>query len=158
MKYTLIKADNVHGLINKINKAKGVVIVEGGSDKINRAALENKKVDILLGPERGRKKDHTHYRNSGLNQVLCKLANKNNIAIGFDFNDVLYAKERYNLERYIILGRMMQNVRFCRKYKVKMYVFDFLNERNKEELRSFCFVIGMTPGEAKEAVSLKLNT
>ena len=156
MKYTLIKADSIDKLVKKVNKASGVVIVEGGNDKINRAALENKKVNILLGPEKGKKRDHTHYRNSGLNQVLCKLANKNNIAIGFDFNDVLYAKERYKLERYIILGRMMQNVRFCRKYKVKMYVFDFSNERNKEELRSFCFVIGMTPGEAKEAVSLNL--
>ena len=50
---------------------------------------------------------------------------------------------------------MMQNVILCRKYKVKMLIFDLTNERSKEELRSFGLVLGMTPGEAKEAVNFK---
>lgn len=150
MKYTLIKTDNVDELVKKINKAKSPVIVIGGSDRINRAALENKNVDVLLGPEKGREKDFTHYRNSGLNQVLCKLAKKNNIAIGFDFNDVLNVREKYK-----ILGRMMQNVKLCRKYKVKMLIFDFKEERSKKELRSFGISLGMTPGEVNKAVNFK---
>lgn len=150
MKYKIIKTDNVKDLIKQINKAKGLIIVEGCNDKINRAALENKKVDVLLGLEKGRKRDFTHYRNSGLNQVLCKLAKKNNIAIGFDFNDVLNSKERAK-----VMGRMMQNVRLCRKYKVKMLIFDFTGERSKQELRSFGLVLGMSPLEAKKGVSFK---
>ncbi len=146
----MIKAKNVDELVRKINKTEGLVIVEGGNDKINRAALENKKVDVLLGPEKGRDRDFTHYRNSGLNQVLCKLAKKNNIAIGFDFNDILVSMEKGK-----ILGRMMQNVKLCRKYKVKMLIFDFKEERSKEELRSFGISLGMTPGESKKAVSFK---
>lgn len=146
----MIKAKNVNELVKEINKAKGLVIVEGGDDKINRAVLENKKVDILLSPEKEKERDFTHYRNSGLNQVLCRLAKKNDIAIGFNLNDVLNAKEKYN-----ILGRMMQNVRLCRKYKVKMVIIDFKEERSKEELRSFGISLGMTPGESKKAVSFK---
>ena len=112
--------------------------------------LENKKVNVLLSPEKNREKDFIHYRNSGLNQVLCNLAKRNGIAIGFDFNNVLNAQNKEE-----ILGRMMQNVRLCRKYKIRMLIFDLTNERSKEELRSFCVVLGMTPGEAKGAVNFK---
>ena len=58
-----------------------------------------------------------------------------------------------------ILGRMMQNVKICRKYKTKMIVFSFAE--NKKEMRdvkdliSFGRVIGMTPGEAKKSVEFK---
>lgn len=146
----MIKARNVDELVKKINKTEGLVVVEGGNDKINRAALENKKVDVLLGPEKGRDKDFTHYRNSGLNQVLCRLAKKNDIAIGFDFNDILDTNFKAK-----ILGRMMQNVKLCRKFKVKMVILDFKKERSKEELKSFGISLGMTPGEVKKAVSFK---
>ena len=64
-------------------------IVLGGNDKQNRAAVENKNLDILLSPEIIRGRDFMHSRDSGLNQVLCTLAYKNNIAIGFNFSDVL---------------------------------------------------------------------
>lgn len=150
MIYTLIKAKNGNDLIKEVNKAKGLIIVEGYSDSVNRIALENKNVNILLSPEKGRDRDFTHFRNSGLNQVLCNLAHKNGIAIGFDINEVLNAKDQAN-----VLGRMMQNIRLCRKYKVKMLIFDFSNERTKEELRSFGIVLGMTPGEANQAVNFK---
>ena len=41
----------------------GLVVVAGGNDEINRAALENKSIDILLGPEFSREKDFIHFRN-----------------------------------------------------------------------------------------------
>ena len=148
----MIKAKNVDELVNKINKTEGLVVVEGGNDKINRAALENKKVDILLGPEKNRDRDFTHYRNSGLNQVLCRLAKKNDIAIGFDFNDILDTNYKGK-----VLGRMMQNVKLCRKFKVKMIIVDFKEERSKEELKSFGISLGMTPGEVKKAVKLSFS-
>lgn len=151
MEHTIIKTDNGNELVKQVNKAKGLVIVEGAGDRINRLALENKKVNILLSPEKNTGKDFIHYRNSGLNQVLCNLANKNNIAIGFNFEDVLNSSDKAG-----VLGKMMQNVRLCRKYKVKMLIFDFSKERTKEELRSFGLVLGMTPGEANQAVSFKL--
>ena len=150
MEYTLIKTNNVNELISKINNAKDLVIVEGGSDTINRLALENKKVNVLLSPEKGREKDFIHYRNSGLNQVLCNLAHKNDIAIGFDFNNALNAQNKDE-----VLGRMMQNIRLCRKYKARMLILDLTDERSKEELKSFGIALGMTPGEVKKAVNFK---
>ncbi|MEK6934700.1 MAG: RNase P subunit p30 family protein [Nanoarchaeota archaeon] len=126
----------------------------GGNDNINRKIVENKNYDILLSPEKNRDKDFMHSRDSGLNQVLCKLAKKNDIAIGFNFNDVLISKNKW-----LILGKMMQNVRLCRKYKVKMIILS--GAKNKNELRaakdlsSFGNVLGMTPGEVKKALNFE---
>ena len=129
-------------------------IVEGGDDKKNRKVVEDKNVDILLSPEKTRDRDFMHSRNSGLNQVLCKLAKKNDIANGFDFNLVLNSKNRGE-----ILGRMMQNVGLCRKYKNKMVLLSGANNeldmRNPKDLVSFGIVLGMTPKEAKNALNFK---
>lgn len=114
-----------------IIKADSPIIIQGGDDKINRFVLENKKVDILLSPEKNNKKDSLFFRNSGLNQVLCKLAYKNNISIGFNFSDILNSDKE---ERAKILGRMFQNARLCKKYKVNMIFSTFA--KDKYELRS----------------------
>jgi ribonuclease P/MRP protein subunit RPP1 len=136
-KVIIIKT-TTNNLRKDIQNAKKPVIILGGDDKVNRLAVENKKVDILLSPERGKRKDHLFFRNSGLNQVLCKLAQKNNVAIGFNFSDILNAQDK---DRPKILARMAQNVKFCKKYKVKMVFSTFATEkyelRNKESLASF---------------------
>ena len=140
----------------KIYNFEDFNIVVGGSDNKNRKALSNKNTDILLSPEKTRKKDFIHSRNSGLNHVLCKLAKENNIAIGFSFNEILKSKERNKL-----IGRMMQNIKLCRKYKVKMIFASFA--KNKFEMRaakdllSFCRVLGMMPKEAKNALNQAEN-
>ena len=110
---------------------KDFMMIQGGDDKINRKAVENKKVDILLSPEKNNKKDLMFSRRSGLNQVLCKLAAKNGVAIGFNFSYLLNSSGR---ERAKIFGRMRQNLRLCKKYKVKMIFSSFA--RDKYELRS----------------------
>lgn len=152
IKIEIIKAASPLDLEKKINRSKQKIVVAEGSE-LNRLILENKKVDILTGAEKSKKSDFLHYRNSGLNQVLCKLANKNNIAIAFNFNDVLIAK---GTERARIMGRMMQNARLCRKYNVKMIIASFASNKfelkNANDLISFGTVIGMTPKEAKESL------
>ena len=114
--------------------------VTGGTDKKNRGLVENKSVDVLLSPEKGRTKDFMKFRNSGLNQVLCKLAYKNNIAIGFNFDDLLDCKDIISL-----FGKMMQNVMLCRKYKLKMFIFS--KDRSESDLKSLGVVLGMHPSE-----------
>ena len=151
MKYPIIRVKKVGELRNKTSEAEGLVVVEGGDDKINRACVENNKVDILLSPEKGRKDDSVYFRNSGLNHILCKLANKNQVAIGFNFDDLEESKDRE-----ILIGRIMQNIRLCRKYKVDMVFDSFGNKKaDVNNLISFARVLGMTPGEAKKALSFK---
>lgn len=119
-------------------------IIFGNNDETNRKAVESKSIDILMSPEKKRYKDFMKSRNSGLNQVLCKLAFQNKVAIGFNFNEVLLLKD---FERADLLGRMMFNVKLCNKYKVKMIVCNSIknNEeiRSESDLESFARVLGM---------------
>ena len=148
----LVKIINVpfKELRKEIQKSKEKIIVSGGDEKVNRLAVESKKVDILLSPELNSKKDSFFVRKSGLNQVLCKLAYENKVAIGFNFSEILNSKGK---ERSKILGRMVHNVKMCRKYKVKMIISTFAKDkyelRSLDALKSFGKVIGMSPDDVK---------
>ena len=97
-------------------------------------------------------------RDSGLNQTLCKLASKNKIVIGFNFSDVLNSN---GIERSNLLGKMMQNVKLCRKYKVKMIVGSFASRwqelRSERDLMAFGREIGIEKVNNKDAISFLKN-
>ncbi len=86
-----------------------------------REFFENKNVDFILEPENGTRPDFIHHRNSGLNQVLLKLCQKSSKrqakAIITTTSLLLNAKHPE-----VIFGRMQQNARWCKKYKVKYHV------------------------------------
>ena len=139
---------------SEIKYFKDLRIVEGGSEEKNRKAVEDKSIDILLSPERNAQNDKMASRNSGLNQVLCKLAYDNKIAIGFSFAELLNSKEKSK-----VIGRWAQNIRLCRKYKVKMVLASFANNkwemRSPKDLFSLALTLGMTGREATEALNFK---
>ena len=141
------KAKNINQ-IRKLNKELN--IVEGG--RLNREILTCKNIDILVSPEKNRGEDFLHHRNSGLNHILCNLAKKNKIAIAFSFNEVLKTN---GINRAKIIGRMRQNVKLCRKYKVDMIIASFAKDkyeiRSLSDLKSFARVIGMNSLEVKRA-------
>lgn len=118
----------------------------------DRFVLEKAHPDVLFGLEQ-QPKDFVHSRNSGLDQVLCTLAVKNKVAIGFDFGSVLRADD---VERSMLMGRMMQNIRLCRKYHVAMVLGSFAHAveemRAAHDLMSFGMSLGMHPQEAKESL------
>ena len=81
-----------------------------------RKLVESKKVKILVNPHVNIYRDTLHFRSGGLDPVLCNLAHKNEIMIGFSLDTVSNA---------VMLGRLRQNVMLCRKYKVKIQFFTF---------------------------------
>jgi hypothetical protein len=129
----------------------GLLAVCKGSEKA-RESIE-RAADMVFAVEDERK-DSLHYRRSGLNQVLCKFAKSKNVAIGLDFNSILTSRKSY---RALIMGRMMQNIVLCRKYKVKMVIASFAKTpyqmRSPQDIRAFFHVLGMQQGEAKQAFS-----
>ena len=84
----------------------------------SREAIE-RGANIVYGFELQETKEKTHHRSSGLNQVLCKLATRKKVRIGFSFSTILNSTGQ---KRAILLGRMMQNIRFCTKYKTPMKI------------------------------------
>ena len=96
----------------------------------SREAIE-RGADIVYGFELLEQKDHTHYRKSGLNQVLCKLAAQKNVKIGFAFSTILNTTGQ---KQAILLGRIMQNIKLCNKYKIKIHIVSFA--KDKYEMKS----------------------
>jgi len=126
--------------INKIKKTKNLIFIKG-SDK-NRFVIEKKMADVLFSLEEQNREDFIHHRASGLNHVLCGLASKNKVVIGFSFNMLLKNKKKL----YVILGRLMQNIWLCRKYKIKTLIGSFAEKpfemRAAKDLTSLFFILG----------------
>lgn len=123
-------------------------IVNGGSLDVNRSAVENKNVDILLNPHLVSGRDGFSFRNSGLNQILCKLAAENDVAVGVSLN---------SLNGGVSIGRVVQNICLCRKYKVRMLFFSFASDRTEMrgvvDILSLLSVLGLSGCEGKMALS-----
>ncbi len=105
------------------------------------------KPNLVISNEKIAVKDNLHYRHSGLDQVMCRIMAKEGIIYGINFNDVLNADSE---QRAVLMGRMMQNIDFCRKYKVKVVIGSFALKpyelRSFHDLEAFGAALGMNPG------------
>jgi RNase P/RNase MRP subunit p30 len=133
-------------------KSELVLMKSTGDD---RFAFEKSKPDIIFELEEAQKHDYIHQRASGLNHVLCDLAKKNNVGIGFSFSSVLNSS---GMLRAQIIGRMQQNISLCRKYKNKVIIASFARNpfemRSPQDLMSFFVTIGMHQKEARDGLVL----
>ena len=138
--------------LNKTKKTTYINFIK--SSHKDRFVLEKNRAGVLYSLEENPKEDFMHHRASGLNQVLCKLANKNSVIIGFSFNTLLQNKK--NLRR--ILGRMMQNIFLCRKYQVKTMVSSFTKKpyemRSASDIISLFHILGMDKKEIKNSFTI----
>ncbi len=142
-KGVLFTTQNKATLFQKIQQAtqrKLFTLVQARDEAYNRFALEKTGADMLFGFEYVAKTDHLHYRRSGLDQVLCRSARENEKAVGIAFSSFLHTENKAQA-----LGRIMQNVRFCRKYGVELLLGSFASEplemRGWHELEGFGKVI-----------------
>lgn len=99
-------------------------------------------------------KDHTHYRRSGLNHILCKLATTKNVRIGYSVSTLLKTTSQ---KRSVVLGRIMQNIRLCQKYNTPMKIASFATDpyqlRSPAELTALFSQLGMQPHHLKKALN-----
>jgi hypothetical protein len=100
------------------------------------------------------KRDFMHQRGSGFNHIMAKFANNNNIHVGFSFSTILNASK---LQSARIIGRIKQNIKLCRKYKVKTVIASFTNNpmdmRAPKDLIAFFTTLGLHPKEAKDSIT-----
>ena len=127
------------------DKTKGSII-QGKDIAFNRLALENKNTKIIILSHEN-KKDKLKQRDSGLNEVLCRLARKNDIILAIDLSEL---KNKEKKEKAIILARIIQNIKLIKKFKNK---FRLLNYTNPVQAFSFLINLGLDTNLAKEAVS-----
>ena len=144
--------------INKINnKLKDKVFIAIKSSENNREIIEASKANLIFSFEENNKRDFMHQRASGLNHILCKLAEQNNVAIGFSLSSILDSKNKH-----IILGRIMQNIKLCRKYKVKTVIASFASNpyemKSPHDIISLFVNLGMTQKESKDSLNNVFST
>ncbi len=127
---------------NEIRKNNDkTIIFSSNNDDLNRKILEKEKINILL-LNQSERKDFMKQRNSGLNQVLAKIAKKKEVIIGINFDEILTSSGKRKSD---ILARIKQNIKLCNKNKLKMkFIFlDKKNNRNIHDLKSLGLVLGM---------------
>lgn len=130
-----------------------LTIIDGQHPSL-RAQVERGFANAVINLETDPKPDGMHARRSGLNQVLAAILAKRKCLVLFNHGLIRGTNGR---ERAVLLGRMQQNVMLCQKYKVAMVIVTLAKSpyalRSPHDLRSFALQLGMTPGEAKHAIT-----
>ncbi|AKB25437.1 Ribonuclease P protein component 3 [Methanosarcina sp. MTP4] len=136
----------LHGLVGKFRKNADVLIVHGGSEKVNRAAVENSSVDILNHP--------SFDKSSGINQVLAKAAADNDVAIGLNMRPLLHSR---GSRRIRLLTDLRANLDLARKYDVQLVLssdaMSCYDLRSPRELLALAELFGLEESEAVDALS-----
>lgn len=149
MNTIFIEEDNFDKARKKIRENKSTkIIFSSNDDEVCRKVIEKEPINLLLIKQKGRK-DKQKQRNSGLNSVMSKIAKKKNIEIGIFFDELIESKGR---ERAEILSRIEQNVKLCKKDKLKMkfIILSEKNKRNDYDLRALGLVLGMPTQVVKD--------
>jgi len=131
--------------IQKLKKENKKVIIQAQDDVFNRKVFENKDVNIIIGLEFHNRKSKLKQRDSGLNEIHCKLAKQNNIKIGIDLNKL---KKQDKKNKAIILSRIIQNIRLCKRTKTHII---FIPKQSKQDTLSFFITLKGSTQQAKSA-------
>ena len=143
----MINTPNLEQAKNQIKKAaEKPIIIIAQNDEFNRKILEYGHFDIILGIERGDRKRTLRNINSGFNEVLAHITAKNRVALGIDLEELNKLPKR---EQALRLERIIQNIKLCRKAKVKIAL---LNYKDKKEAFAFMISLGASTQQAKEAL------
>ena len=144
-----IQVEKVAKLTKEVSRLRGkvdIITIGGGNEDINRAAVENGKVDILA---------HPTAHGKPLNHVLAKAAADNGVAVDFNMDALIIQKGGSRIKA---LAAMRQNLVLARKYGVPMVITS--NARSHYDLRSpremmaLAMFFGMTQDEALHALSV----
>ena len=139
----------VHGIIadsKTIGRIKGKLKGEKAftavkSSENDRQIIEGSMANMIFSFEENPRRDFIHQRASGLNHILCKLAKEKKVAAGFSLSLILNDKNKN-----AILGRMMQNISLCKKFKLKTIIASFAqypyDMRGAHDIKSLFEILG----------------
>jgi len=127
----------------KTKNSEAEIVFSLDDDELARKILEKlgEEIDVFLINQKNRK-DFQKQRNSGLNEIVARIAKKENVAIGINLDEVL---ENSGKEKSEIIARIIQNIKICNKIKLnKKFVSQKeKNKRNSYDLKSLEIVLGM---------------
>ena len=104
--------------IQKLKREGKEVVVHAQDDDFNRKIFEIKDVDMVVGLELSGR-DRLKQRDSGMNEVIAKLAKSNGIVIGIDVASI---RKLDSLEKGKVLSRIRQNISLCKRTGARIVV------------------------------------
>jgi ribonuclease P/MRP protein subunit RPP1 len=135
------KPSRIREEIRKYRESDHILIVEGGEEDINRAAVETEGLDILLHPLE-------------FNNVLAKAASDNSVSIGFNLGLLIRLRGEARVRE---LKTMRINLKHARKYKLQLILtsdaHSIYDLRAPREMVAISSIFGMTEKEAVDAMS-----
>lgn len=141
------KPGKIRKTAKELRKKMELIVVSGGDLEANRRALETPEVDILSHPSLGR-------NDPGLDHVMAKLGKRNDVAIEFNFNEILYA---YKKRRSQILQNLLKAAKLVKKYNAPFTISSGAKGpwdlRSPSELIALGRVLGLPNPEIKHSLS-----
>ena len=145
-----ISCKNPEDLRKKVQKSRrkaDILMVRGGDLKVNRAACEDQRVDVLSQPYRSR-------RDTGLNHVLARKAAENSVAIELNLKILFKTNLRY---RYRVISQFRHIIELQRKFKFPLIITTNANSkydlRSPQDISAFARCFQMTFEESFDAIS-----
>lgn len=131
------------------------IAMKGGDDVFNRRIIETLKINYLVSPERGAKKNNLKQRDSGINHVVAKEAAKRGIVIVIDMSEIAKLDK---MEKVFRLERLIQNVKICRKVGCGIKIVSLAKNKNniidEKSRTSFGISLGMSSKQSSDAVKI----
>lgn len=119
-----------------------ILIVRGGDEALNRAAVDTEGLDVLLQPVQ-------------FNHVLARIAVDNSITIGFNIGSIIRMRGEPRVRELII---MRTNLKYARKYSLPVILTSDARSpydlRSPREMAALASLFGMTMKEAVDAMSV----
>lgn len=143
----MINTKDINAARKLIKTESKPVIVLSQDNEFNRKIVEQGGFDILLSPERGDRKDGLRQLDSGLNEVLARIAKKKGISLGIDLAELVSLDKK---ERSVRLSRIKQNIQLCKKTGMSLKL---VNYRDKRSAMAFLVTLGASTSQAKEAIT-----
>ena len=146
--YLGFEATNKIELKKLLNRRRefDLLLVRGGTNFMNRIAVENRGVDILTHPDYERK-------DCGINHVLARLAKENEVAIEINFREALNSE---GLARKNVLANHMEIIRLYKKFRFPLIIssgaLSHWQIKDPKVLISYLVTLGLEMKEAKEAL------
>jgi len=146
----MIYSNNIEDLKRKIQKSRNeadVLMVYGGDLRINRAACENPRVDIISHPYRGR-------RDCGINHISARKAAENKVAVELNVRYLLRIRPQ---NRYKVLGYYREILKLQRKFNFPLIItsgaHSIFELHTPLDIIALTYCFGMNEEEASFALS-----
>ena len=134
-------SNEIRKILNGYRNKSDYISCLGGDLKVNRSVCENRRIDVLSRPYYKRK-------DSGMNHVLAKEAQRNNVAIELCFRDILNNRLKY---RARVISSFKEIMMFHRKFKFPLILTtdskSIYHVRSTRDIAAFFKSIGFTDEE-----------